>query len=172
MRELSAELALQPLRTALLAAAHRDADDVLATARSAADTAEARACAAAEEFVTSAERDGRVDAERMSTRDDARVRRQVRAIVLAAQRDVYVELRQRTRLATRALRGDPLYCVLRTQLETRARKLAGHDCAIAEVPDGGLVATGPGRVVRMTLDDLADWALDGLADAPAVAWSS
>lgn len=163
---------LHALRSSLLTAAHQEAAEEIRGAESDAAQAVARAQVSVAGLIEAARRDGAAAAAQTSSRDDARMQRDVRAIMLSAQRTVYDELRRRTVEAVRGLRDEPGYPGLLAALERRARELAGPAAVVTPAPDGGIVAAAPGRVVRISLDDLADWALQQLHEQPAAAWSA
>lgn len=149
--------ALAPVREALLAAAHTDAQ---ATAQS----AEWRA-------VDSLAAARRAAAGLVAT-DQARARRQARAVVLTAQRDLYDELRACSRAAVARLRDDPDYPRMLARLSDRARAALGSAAVLGEPEDGGIVATDGVRRVDFSLPTLADRAFDASAVQIRRSWEA
>jgi hypothetical protein len=160
-----------PVRTALGAAAHRDAAAALgqAAAEVRAVLEEARAQAAA--VVDEAGRQGEQDAAAVRARERARAQREARGRVLRAQRAAYEELRRRGRAAVATLRDRPDYPDLLEQVRRRLLAELGPDADVWEPPDGGLVAEVPGRRIEATLDALADRALADLGGGVADLWA-
>src|SRR5664280_1349380 len=69
--------------------------------------------------------------------DQSRARRQARAVVLTAQRDLYDELRACSRAAVARLRDDPDYPRMLARLSDRARAALGSAAVLGEPEDGG-----------------------------------
>ncbi|MDF3293291.1 hypothetical protein [Streptomyces silvisoli] len=163
--------ALEPVRDALLRAARKDAEAVLTEAHRAAaavlDEAQARATAILDEARTQGTADGTADGAALRVR----ARRTVRARELAARREAYDELRRRATARVRRLRTESEYPSMRDELVARARQLLGADASVSEDPDGGVVATAPGRRVDLTLDALAGRALERFAAQVETLWA-
>ncbi|MCQ4042732.1 hypothetical protein ACFOSC_10450 [Streptantibioticus rubrisoli] len=163
--------ALEPVRDALLRAARKDAETVLAEARRAAaavlDEARARATAILDEARRQGTADGLADGAALRVR----ARRTVRARELAAQRAAYDDLREQATQGVRRLRAESEYPCVRDELVAQARRLLGDDISVTEHPDGGVVATAPGRRVDLTLDALAGRALERLGSEVEVLWA-
>lgn len=162
---------LAPLRSALLAAAHRDADEVLAAAdRSAAgalDAARSEASALRDE----ARARGAADAAAILAGEHAHAARESRSIVLGQRRVAHDGLRRRARDAVSELRSDPTYPALLDRLRERAREALGPGALIREHDRGGVVAEAGTRRVEYTLDGLADSCLDRLGAQVEELWS-
>ncbi len=158
--------ALAPLRNALLARARVDAAACIARTLSETTTELDAARDAAEKSALEARQCGEAEAATAVAIDDAMVRRQVHAVLLAARRSVYEQLRQRTQNDVRQLHGEPVYRDLRDAMTNAGRSLIGPDATVRDVGDGCVIEAA-GRRVEVTLGSLADWALDGvLADSP------
>jgi len=154
------QIALEPLRAALIARARADADRLCADAETAGRELLAGAGEEAEALLAKARAQGETDAAAMFASEMDRARRSARGVVLAAQRAAYNELRQRALTAVRGLLSDParrarLATVLRSQLDDQA--------VIHEHPDGGIVAeTSDGRSVDASIEKLVDNAVGEL----------
>ncbi|MGZ4610155.1 MAG: hypothetical protein ACXV2H_07855 [Actinomycetes bacterium] len=161
---------LAAVRAALLAAATADAQRVLAGVD--AEVAEARA--AAEERAAAlrdaAAAQAAADAATIAAEARARARRQERAILLAAQRSAYEQLRAQARAAVRDLRRDPGYPALLTRLTAAARQRLGPTALVREHPDGGVLAEDGGRRLSLTLDAATDRAVDALGAEVEQLW--
>jgi vacuolar-type H+-ATPase subunit H len=165
------DAALAPVRTALVAAAQADAAAALAAAEAEATATVAAAEAQAAELVARARAEGAADAEAMLAADRARGGREARRIVLAARRQAYDLLRGRARAGVAALRADPAYPAILERLTARARALLGADAGIAPHPDGGVLASAPGRRCDLSLPALADRAVDSLGPEVERLWT-
>lgn len=164
--------ALEPVRDALLRQARSDAEAELLAADTAARTRLEAARAEARRITDDARSQGEADAAMMLGRDRAQARRRAHASVLAAQQGAYEGLRRRAREAVRALRVDPGYDALVAQLSDSVRRTLGDDAVIRMHPDGGLIADAPGRHVELSLDALADRAVDALGADVSGLWSA
>ncbi len=153
---------LGPVRAALMASAGADAARVLA--RADADVAERLAAAGVEaaRVRESAAEDVALEVDTIAAEARVRARRQERAIVLAAQRAAYEQLRAGARAAVRGLRGDTAYQPLLERLGAVARERLGPGAVVREHPDGGVVAEVAGRRLSLTLDAAAERAVDAL----------
>lgn len=161
---------LTPVRETLLARARADADRMLAEAEAEAAEIIARAQVEADRIRAEARTQGEADAARVLVSDRARARRQARAVVLVAQRDVYDELRTQVRRELPALRADPAYGSWCDRLRKQVHAVLGADAAVAEDPDGGVVGEMAGRRAGSTLVGLADQALDKLGSDVEGLW--
>lgn len=162
MTELLEEqrLALEPLRRALLDAAHVEADRI----RRAAEEAGRDDVAAAEDEVAAmlarARAQGVADGAAMRRADESRARSAARTDHLAAQRETYEELRRRARQAVRALLREPGN---RELLAEALRRRLGGVADVEDTDDGGLSARAPdGRSMDASVGALVDRALAGL----------
>jgi hypothetical protein len=154
--------ALAPVRAAMLRRAQEQADEIVGQARRQAADAVAGARADAGGSVVQAREAGLAQAAPLAAAVRNRRRRDVRATVLAAQREAYEELREQVRAAVSALRDEPGYGLLLERLRRSARQAAGAAATLTEDPAGGVVARGPGVVVDCSLPRLADAAVEAL----------
>ncbi len=148
---------LDPVRDALIGAARADADALTRAACEEADRTVAAARERAAQILGGArelgERDGRaaVAVQRMG------VRRQGRALVLAARRQAYEQRRAAAREAVRRLGGED---GTRDALVRLAQRVLGPDVQVRDAPDGGIVAEHAGRRLDLSLDTVADQAVE------------
>ena len=154
--------ALSPVKESLLANACCDADQLVEQARSDAATTLALAQKQADGIRAEARARGEADAEEILGAERARARREARSIVLNAQREVEEELRTRVRTAVVALIDDIDYPKMRAVLDRRARELLGPDATIVEHSSGGVVAQTRGHRAVLSLEALADYAVERL----------
>jgi vacuolar-type H+-ATPase subunit E/Vma4 len=165
VRKVVDQQALEPLRTALLARAREEAEVCVAHMRSRTASELDAASAAADQAVQDARLRGETEAATAVAIEDATVRRQVRTLLLAARRSVYEQLRTHIQDDVRQLHGEPIYGALRDTMTSVGRSLIGPDATVREVDDGCVIEAS-GRRVEVTLESLADWALDAvLADS-------
>lgn len=161
-------VALDPVRAALLraaraeaagvvAAAERDAAAVLAAARSRATAVLAAAAAA-----------GRSDAATRLARERSVARRNRRTADLATRSAARDGLLARVRAAVRELPAS--HPELPGRLTDRIRTELGPDAVLTPTPDGGLAGEVPGRRLELSLDALADLAVDGLGPDVELLW--
>jgi vacuolar-type H+-ATPase subunit E/Vma4 len=153
-------LALEPLREALLANAHAEADRLRRGARE--DGAQAVVAAEQEvvAMVAQARARGEEDGAELRRADQARVRSAARAELLAARSATYDELRRRARTEVRELLEQPGE---RELLARALRDRLGGGAAMSDTDDGGLVARAPdGRTIDASVGVLVDRALAGL----------
>jgi hypothetical protein len=151
---------LQPLRSALLQQARRDADLLRATAAN----EERQAVAAAEEeaaaLVARARVQGQSDARDVQTHERARQRRAQRAVVLEAERAAYDQLIRLSRSAVRELLADGDN---RTRLALVLSSRLGVGAQVHDLPDGGLLAEDDeGRSIDASVAGLVDSAVSQL----------
>jgi hypothetical protein len=163
---------LGPLRDATLAQARADADAMLADA---GRRAEARIAAARKEgaaLVRQARVDGAAAAAIEGAHDEAAARRTARALVLAAERELYDELCRRADDDAYALRGTNGYAALLEQLSDAARRQLGDGARLDVDPEGlgGVRGSSNGRSVDYTLSTLVDRALDRLGARTEALW--
>lgn len=161
---------LAAVRAGLLARATVDAERTLAAAK--AETAEA--LRAAEERAAAIRDTAAAEAAEDAAAIDAdvrsRARRQERAIVLAAQRSAYEQLRSRARIAVRGLRSDPGYPDLLARLRAVARERLGPAAVVREDTSGGIVANDGSRRLSLTLDAATDRTVGLLAAEAEELW--
>lgn len=161
---------LAAVRAALLARATADSQRAVAAAE--AETAETLRAAESRAAVIrdTAAAEAAADATAIKADARARTRRQERAIVLAAQRSAYQQLRDGAHIAVRGLCSDPGYPDLLARLRVVARDRLGPGAVVGEDPHGGIVAMGAGRRLFLTLDAAADGAVEALTDKAAELW--
>ena len=163
---------LAPVREALLTRARADADRTLAEADADAAAILSRARGEAEAIHAEARAQGESDAAAVLVAERARVRRQARTVVLAAQRDAYDELRSRVVQALPDLRDDPAYGRWRDRLADHAHAVLGTDALVSEHPRGGVLGEAAGRRFRYTLGGLADRVIEAMGSDVEGLWSS
>jgi vacuolar-type H+-ATPase subunit E/Vma4 len=151
---------LEPLRSALLATAHRKADAAVAAAVADGEAQVESARRRAEQQVADARARGEAEASAAMASETASTGQRARTIVLESRRSLYEELRRRTRIGVRNLRNEPGYNALRAALEARARTHLGRRVVCEEPAAGGVVVSAPGRRIDASLDALADWAIE------------
>jgi cell division septum initiation protein DivIVA len=165
----SVETALEPLRTLVLRRARADADAILAEADADAARVIGTARAEADRILAAARSSGAADAEALRVTEVARACRSARGLVLLAQRDVYDDVRRRTRAA---LTADDTAARVRAALEARARSVLGPDARIVDVPVGGVTGEIGGLRVDCSVDALVERAITVEAGRLAGAWST
>ena len=164
-----ADAALEPLREALLAAAGAEAEAVVRGAEDEAARTLAEASARAHDVVEQGRREGRADAGTALAAERSRTHRQARALVLAAQRAAYDDLRGAVQQQATALAEDPAWPDLRERLATCARQLLGSDAELVDVP-GGVHARSGSRTVEVTVSSLAEAELLALGPEVEQLW--
>ncbi|MEU4293130.1 V-type ATP synthase subunit E family protein [Kribbella sp. NPDC026596] len=167
-----ADAALEPVRTALRAAARADAAEVLRNARQRKDELLADARRTAEEMLATARADGEAEATAVVNARLAQSRRDGRRSMLTAQRDLYEELRWRCRAEAAALAESPGYEELRRHLAERALAQLGSDATVADSVDGGVLASAGDRRLDLTLPTLAERALERSGAEVAELWAA
>lgn len=167
----AADAALDPVRTALLAAARADAADVVRHAESQRRELIEQARRTAAELVADARAAGEAAAQATVAARLAQSRRAARRSVLSAQRELYDELRDRCRAAASALAGTAEYDGLRRQLIEKARGQLGPETVVQDSPDGGIVASAGKERVDLSLPALADSALNASGPEVAELWA-
>ncbi len=163
--------ALAPVRQALLARAHQEAEELLAAARAAADHEVAQARQEAEDLRARARAEGEADAASVLVAARTRAERQARGVVLGARREVFEQLLGEVTTRVRELRVDPDYPELLARLRARATAVLGPGAEGAEAPEGGVVAEVTGRRFVCTLPDLARQAAASMGADLERAWS-
>jgi vacuolar-type H+-ATPase subunit E/Vma4 len=154
------QIALEPLRAALMSRARAEADQVRADAEADGRQLLTAAREEAEALLAKARTQGEMDAGAIFASEMDRARRSARGVVLAEQRASYNELRPRALRAVRGLVADP---ARRARLTTLLRGQLGEQAAIREHPDGGIVAVTPdGRSVDASIEKLVDIAVADL----------
>ena len=152
--------ALDPLRTALLAAAHAEAEQL---SRSAVQEGEALVGSAREQVarvLDAARAEGEAEGRELAARAGLLSEQRARAVVLEAQHAAYRQLVAAAGRAVAAALREPdrrtaLTCALRTRL--------GGEAEVDDTADGGLRATAPdGRTVDGSVATLVARAMEGL----------
>ncbi|HZK06347.1 MAG TPA: hypothetical protein VFC82_10980 [Actinomycetaceae bacterium] len=168
----AADAALEPLREALLADAHGQAEAnrhaaeaeaavILEAAEQEAARIRAKAAAAGEEVALSE-----------ATQRSARVRRESQEVVLAAQNEVWLGLRRSVRQTAEALRTDPRYPALQAVLRALAAEQLGADAVVAEADGGGVFADAGARRLDLSLGTLAGAVLDSMGPELPGLWEA
>lgn len=151
---------LEPLRSALLLHARREADQFRAAAESEGRAALAAAEAEAAAMVERARQQGESDARALQAHERAKQRRAHRAVVLQAERAAYDELGRLSRSAVRNLLDEADNRQLLALVLTRR---LGADARVHDLPDGGLHAEdSDGRTIDASVDAMVDSALSRL----------
>ncbi|MEV0283576.1 hypothetical protein AB0H36_05580 [Kribbella sp. NPDC050820] len=166
-----ADHALDPVRDALRAAARADAAAVLRGAEDRRDAMLASARRTGDELVADARLEGEAEATAVLTARMANSRRDARRTVLAAQRELYVELRRRCRVAAVALVGSPDYERVRKSLVAHAEELLGPEATVTDSPDGGVLASAGSRRLDLSLPAMAERVVDRSGAEVAALWS-
>jgi vacuolar-type H+-ATPase subunit E/Vma4 len=166
-------LALEPVRTALLDDAHREADDIVAAARAAAAESVAAAEHEADEALRQVRRRKEATARARAERAREDARRTANAELLRARDELHRQLAEAVHEAVHDLTRDPRYPALLDRLEQLAREQLGNAAEIERDPAGygGVVATEGHRRVDYRLPALADRALATIADEVVATWS-
>jgi vacuolar-type H+-ATPase subunit E/Vma4 len=170
---LAPGVTLAPLREALIATAHRDAERVRAETAAAVEAELAAAREDAAELVGRARAEARERAELDSRRREAAQRREAQARVLRARREAYESLRDEAAAAVLRLREDPGYEALLDRLEASARERLGPAVSIERDPPGtgGVIARDGQRSIDATLPALAAAALEALGGGVEELWA-
>jgi vacuolar-type H+-ATPase subunit E/Vma4 len=167
-----ADAALEPVRTALRAAARTDAAEMLRNAHQRKDQLLADARRTADEMLAAARADGEAEATAVVKARLAQSRRDGRRSMLTAQRDLYDELRRRCRGAATALAETPGYEELRGHLAERALAQLGSGATVVDSADGGVLASAGDRQLDLTLPTLAERALERSGAEVAELWTA
>lgn len=163
---------LEPVRTAILDAARRDAAAAIDAATAQGEQTRRRAQTEADRIREAARAQGRRDAEQVRLEQQARARRRARATVLHAQRAVLDEVTDAVHDRVRALWADePTRQRIRHRLVEDARRTHGAGAEITDHPDGGIVVTVDDARATYLLHDLADRIIGSLGDELAGLWT-
>jgi len=170
---LAPGVTLAPLREALIAAAHRDAESVRAEAAAAVEAELAAARADAGVLVERARAEALERAELEARSREAAQRREAQGRVLRARREAYEALRDEAVAAVLRLRDDPGYEALLDRLEAGARERLGADSTVQRDPPGvgGVIAHDGQRLIDATLPALAERALEALGSGVEELWA-
>jgi vacuolar-type H+-ATPase subunit E/Vma4 len=158
---------LAPVREALLARAHADADAIRATSEADARAALAAAAAQAEQILREARQQGTAEADMAVAADRSAAQRHARSLALRAQREAYERLRVAARAKVCALRDEPDFPAARDRMVRAVRAALGPDALISDTADGGVVGVAPARRMDLSLRGFADRATDTVAAATA-----
>ncbi len=156
------EMALAPVRAALLHRASAEAGQIRAGARSAADALLEQARRDAASMVSKAREEGREQAVPLARAQISQGRREARVATLQAQVRAQESLERRIESAITGLRDEPDYRELRDRLAELALRAAGPGATVSEHPGGGVVARAPGVLVDCSLPRLAQRAIAAL----------
>jgi vacuolar-type H+-ATPase subunit E/Vma4 len=156
------ELALAPVRGAMLDSASAEVGQILAGAHSAADALLEQARRDAASMISKAREEGRAQAAPLAHAEISRGQREARATVLRAELHARDDLELRIRAAITGLKDEPGYRELRDRLAKLALRAAGPGATVSEHPAGGVVARAPGVLVDCSLPRLAQRAIEAL----------
>jgi vacuolar-type H+-ATPase subunit E/Vma4 len=172
-RDASAPMreALAPARDALLVGAREQAGQTLAAARKDADATVRAARREADAILAEACAAGEADGRATAAAEGSAVRRRARALVLAAQCELYEELCRQVRAGVRGLRADPCYPALVERLTRLARRRLGAAAAVEEAAGGGIVARAPDAEIDLSADALAERAVADLGAEVMRLWA-
>lgn len=162
---------LLPVRRALVAAAHEDAERLLADAEAQSREIVVRAQEEGDAIRAEARAQGEADAASALVTERARARRRARAVLLSAEAESCAVLRARALETALDLRADPAYGPWLERMRVRARATLGEDSVVTELPQGGVRGTAPGRRVEYSLAGLAERAVDGLGIETEGLWA-
>ncbi len=163
---------LRPTRDELLAAARQTAAAVLAAADQDAQARRTKAEREAAHRLTAAREQGAHDAGTALERTRKQGERRARQVLLAAQREVYEELRCRVLERAQELRNEPGYPGLIAALTSLAKARLGEQAIVVEHPTGGIIADGKGRHIDLSLNALAERALAACPAQVGSLWQS
>jgi len=155
--------ALAPVREALLDSARAEAARIRAAADAAAEATVAAARDEADQIRAQARERGAADAATALGADRSRVRRQARAVLLAARREGSETLRAAARATVLDVRSDPGYPRLHAALIAAARRSLGPGTRTEPAEDGGVIGTRGARRIDLSLTALADRAVEDCA---------
>ncbi len=156
------ELALAPVRAAMLHSASAESGQIVADARSAADAVLEQARGDAASMISKAREEGRAQAAPLARAEIGRGHREARAATLRAQSLARDEVERRIESAITGLRDEPGYREWRDRLAELALRAAGPGATVSEHPGGGVVARAPGVLVDCSLPRLAQRAIAAL----------
>jgi vacuolar-type H+-ATPase subunit E/Vma4 len=153
---------VEPLRETLLEQVERERDEALADADRRAQAIVGEAERQGLELVERARAEGTAAAGLVGVGACVEARRRGRALVLAAQRELYDELHRRAVAGAQQLRDSPAYPALVARLSTAARTQLGSKATIVVDEEGGIRAHEGARSVDYTLPTLAERCLEWL----------
>lgn len=164
---------LQPVRRALLEDATAQAEALVAAATREVDAAMAEAEQQCDREVAEVEQRSARAARANLDQQIASARAEAHAGVLGARARTHGRLVEAAHAAALDMRDDPRYPALLDHFQAVAREQLGDDAVIERDPTsgGGIVARLGARRVDYSLPQLADRALDVLADEVARSWA-
>lgn len=143
---------LDPVRANHLESSRARAEAIVRDARAQADQIIARSSADARAMTEQAEHEGEASADLDTDRSWTAARRRARSILLAAQRDVYDELRS---AVGRAVQSDAGYPSFLGRLADEASRRLGPGAEV-RIDGNEVLGTRKERHVRWTLQDMID----------------
>jgi vacuolar-type H+-ATPase subunit E/Vma4 len=164
---------LEPVRQALLADAAAQADALVAAAKREMEASNAEAEQQCDQEVAEVEQRSARAARANFDQRIAIARAQAHGAVLGARAHTHERLIEAAHAAAINMRSDPRYPALLDHFEAVAREQLGDDAVIERDPThgGGIVAELGSRRVDYSLPQLADRALEVLADEVARSWT-
>lgn len=162
---------LAPVRSALLAAAARDAASVVAAARADAAAIIERAHESAARTVAAGRSAGAARGAALAAAELSGGRARAREIVLAARREALDQLRDLIRAKASRLRDDPGYPELLGRLSALAMAVAGPGATLDPCPDGGVRARSGQAIADCSLTRLAGLAAEALGERVRELWT-
>ncbi|MGO4227255.1 hypothetical protein AB4Y72_00145 [Arthrobacter sp. YAF34] len=159
------DAALEPVRSALRAAAEQQAAALRGLASRQTETLLAAARTEAAAILAAATKEGEDAARSEALLRSARARRQAHELVLAQRSSLRLELHRLVREAAAGLTSDPRYPELVTRLTEQCRQLLGTGAGVSESPAGGVVAEAGPRRLDLSLPVLAELTLDSMPAA-------
>jgi vacuolar-type H+-ATPase subunit E/Vma4 len=167
----AAAIALEPLKAELLRRAQAAAAERL---QQAADEDAATITAAereAADVVEQARQEGLAEAAAWLAAQQARTRRQARAIILRARAEALQQLRQLSTAAVAKFSAASDYQKLHERLVNHVRAQLGPEAAISDAPTGGVIGTVRGRQLDCSFATLVEQVLAEYAAQPDMPWT-
>jgi len=157
---------------ALLDAARERAASIAADAAARAHAVGAKARVDAEHVVDDARTEGERSAQKVAEQRLAVARDEAHAVVLAARRHAYEEVRAAALVELAACAGTPRADALRDRLEALVSSRLGDDVAVGSMPAEGIWASAEktGRRCVVTAEALVDQVLASHADDVEGLW--
>lgn len=169
----AAVVTVERLRRSVLASVASEAEVERARARAEHDARIEEARERAAVILEDARRKHEAEVEAVIAERSARVQREARGLVLAAQAEAYALFAQDALEAVLALRGTQDYERLCSRLASDARALLGERVQLEIDPPavGGVIGSVEGRLVDYSLPALVDRAIADLGTAVARVWT-